>query len=273
MNKLLLLTLTSTSLLFSYDKSYQNPTKASALSLDADVGYTSYIIDVGSSELNRAIDYNVIELRLGGSYSYEDWIFGVNGKLLLDEQKSNLNSTSSSNNFDDIATIDRNEFSIFANYKLSEEFRGNILYRYSKLQSNDSYVDFYNYDTTFNYQTNGVALSFVYIPSFLRKENQLLWLSSGVAYSQASVEIYEDIDSKRDDVSIDETKNSFGFQLGMGYNYSFTDNLTLKISGDWYRFDFGELNVVSSNLGGVLEQASLDEETYSVRLGLSYRFN
>jgi opacity protein-like surface antigen len=257
------------------DKDRKNPKDAtrSGVNGNIDIGYTSYVIDVSSSELNRAIDYNVVELRLGGSYSYGDWIWGVNGKILLDEQKSNLNSEDTTYHLNDSATIDRNEFSIFANYKLTEEFRGNFVYRYAKLQSNNSYLDILEYDTKFNYKTEGLALSLVYVPSFLKKEKHLLWLSSGAVYSQATVEVYEEIEAIMDDVSIDDKQKAFGFQLGMGYNYSFTDNLTFKISGDWYRFDFGKLNVDSQKLNRVLEQASLNEETYSVRFGVAYRFN
>ncbi len=245
---------------------------ASSLSVDMDLGYTSYVIDVTSTELNRAIDYDVLELRLGSSYSYGDWMWGVNAKVLLQEEQSNLQSKEASSIIKDSATIDRQELSLYGSYKLNEEFRANLLYRYANLKSSDGYHDVVHYDTTFNYRTDGVALSLVYIPSFLRNEKQLLWLSSGLVYSQAQVEIDEKVDERVGDVSINDSSNAVGFQLGMGYNYSMRQNLMLKLSADWYRFDFGKLDVMSKNLNGVLEKASLEEETYSVRLGVVYRF-
>ena len=265
----------ATSLIYAQSEGHlidESEKYASSLSIDMDVGYTSYIIDVTSSELNRAIDYDVLELRLGSSYSYGNWMWGVNTKVLLREEQSNLQSKEASTIIKDSATIDRQELSLYGSYKLNEEFRANLLYRYANLKSTDGYHDVVRYDTSFDYRTDGVALSLVYIPSFLRNEKQLLWLSSGVVYSQAQVEIDEKVDERVGDVSIDDSSNAVGFQLGMGYNYSVRQNLMLKLSADWYRFDFGELDVMSRNLNRVLEKASLEEETYSVRLGVVYRF-
>ena len=275
MNKILLGVLSCYFLAFSYDKALENPEdiNASALSFDMDVGYTSYIIDVTSSELNRAIDSTVLELRVGSSYSYGDWMWGVNGKVLLHELKSNLSLGDTTSRLNDTATIDRNEFSFFGSYKLNEEFRANLLYRYAKLQSNNNYNDVRDYDTTFNYNTNGLAFSLVYIPTLLRTETQLLWLSSGAVYSQATVEVSESINTRLNDVSINDKQSALGFQLGTGYNYLFSNNVILKVSADWYKFDFGKLDVDSQTMNGVLEQASLNEETYAVRFGVVYRFN
>lgn len=268
MKKYLLILLSLHTMLYADVKYLQNPADlfASSFSFDADVGYTSYVIDVTSTELNRAIDYNVLELRLGSSYSYGNWMWGLNGKILLDEQKSNLNSSSAILN--DSANINRNEFSLFTNYKIDEELRVNVLYRYASLKSNDNYVAFKKYDTTFNYTTNGLATSLVYTPSMING----LFFSTGLAYSNADVEVYEKVNNTMDDVFIDDRSSSFSIKLGAGYYYAFTNDLILKLSTDWYKFDFGKLDVDSLSANKTLEQASLTEETYSLRLGMAYGF-
>ena len=248
------------------DRKDPNEATRSGFNGNIDIGYTSYLININSSELSRAIDYNVLEATLGASYAYADWIWGVDTKVLVHEENSNL--TSSSGVLYDHANIDRNEFSLFTNYKINEQLRANLLYRYSSLQSNDDYVAFKDYATTFNYTTNGIATSLVYTPTMVDG----LFFSTGIAYSKADVQIYENINSVADDVSIDDSSFSLGLKLSGGYNYAFKNDIVLKLSADWYKFDFGELDVYSNTLKEVLEQASLEEETYSLRFGLAYRF-
>jgi len=250
------------------NKDRKNPEDAtrSGFHMSTDIGYTTYLIDVTSTELNRAIDYNVLEATLGISYAYASWMWGIDTKILVHEQNSNLSSSSGVLN--DSADIDRNELSFFINYKIDEEFGFNAVYRYANLKSTDSYVDFKKYNTTFNYATHGLASSVVYTPNFFDG----LFLSSGFVYSKANVEISEKVNNIKDDVFINDSPSSFGVKLGGGYSYAFNKNLVLKFSTDWYKFDFGKLNVNSFSTNKTLEQASLNEETYSVRLGISYKF-
>ena len=250
------------------DKDRKDPNNAtrSGFNGNIDIGYTSYLININSSELSRAIDYNVLEATLGASYSYANWIWGIDTKVLVHEENSNLSSSSGILN--DCANIDRNEFSLFTNYKINEQFRANLLYRYSSLKSNDNYVAFKKYDTTFNYTTNGIATSLVYTPTMVHG----LFFSTGVVYSKADVNIYENVNNIADDVSINDGSFSLGVKLGGGYSYAFRNDIVLKLSADWYKFDFGELDVYSNSLGRVLEQASLNEDTYSIRFGVGYGF-
>jgi len=250
------------------DKKNPQDSYRSGFNFNTDIGYTFYLIDVTSSELSRAIDYNVIEATLGGSYAYGNWMWGIDTKLLLKEQGSNLTSMGVTDILNDTATIDRNEFSLFSNYKLTEELRINLVYRYSSLTAKDSYVSFKRYDTLFKYKTSGLATSLVYMPYIL---NGLVF-SAGAVYSKADVKVLEKVNDVADDVSIDDSSSSFGFKLGVGYNYSFKNDITLRVIADWYRFDFGQLDVYSQSQKRVFEQASLNEETYAVRVGMAYRF-
>lgn len=250
------------------NKDRKNPEDAtrSGFNMSTDIGYTTYLIDVTSSELSRAIDYNVLEATLGMSYAYANWMLGIDTKILVYEQNSNLSSSSGVLN--DSADINRDELSLFINYKINEEFALNAVYRYANLKSTDSYVDVKKYNTTFNYSTYGLASSVVYTPSLFNG----LFLSTGLVYSNAKVEIFEKVNNSQDDAFIDDGSSSLGIKLGGGYSYAVNEDLALKLSADWYKFDFGKLNVNSLSTNKILEQASLNEETYSIRLGVSYGF-
>ena len=250
------------------NKDRKNPEDAtrSGVNGNIDIGYTSYLIDISSSELSRAIDYNILEATVGVSYAYANWIWGIDTKVLVQEQSSNL--TYSSRKSNDSANIKRNEFLLFTNYKISKQFRVNLVYRYANLKSDNSYVDFKKYDTFFNYTTNGLAASLVYSPTMING----LFFSTGTVYSKADVEVYEKVNNIADDVSIDDSSSSLGVKLGVGYNYAVNNDIVLKLSADWYKFNFGKLNIYSNSLGRDFEQASLDEETYSIRFGMAYQF-
>jgi len=251
------------------DKKNPNDTYRAGWNFSADIGYTSYLINVTSSELSRVIDYNVLEATLGSSYAYGNWMWGIDTKILVNEQRSKLNFKESKNNsIKDIASIDREEFSLFINYKLSEEFRINFLYRYARLKAKDNYVAFKIYNTLFDYQTNGLASSLVYMPSIFNG----FAFSVGAVYSKADIKILETINGLEDDVFINDKSSSVGLKLGVGYNYSLIDKMAFRIISDWYRFDFGKLDVYSQSQKRVFEKASLNEETYAIRMGITYQF-
>lgn len=255
------------------DKIFKNKDEVvlGSLNINFNIGYSSYLIDVTSTELNRVIDYNVLEATMGLSYIFNNKIgIGIDTKILLDESKSNLTIDSDAKPLNDTASLDRKEFTLYGNYFFSENSIINIFYKYSNLKANDSYDAFRHYDTTFNYTSNGLALSYVFVP--INFDKHRLWLSTGVVYSSADVEIFEKIDYVEDDVFIDDTQNGFGLKLGLGYIYRVSDNLDFKITGDWYSSDFGKLDVKSKVLEDVLESASLDEKTYSIRVGVGYKF-
>jgi len=240
------------------------------LSASIDWGYTVYLIDVTSSELNRAIDYNVLEATLGLSYAWDWGSVGVNAKLLLGVDQSNLTLDSTDNPLNDTASIDRNEFFIYGNYNLTPNLQLNLVYKYSNLEANDLYENFKVYDTHFGYSTNGLVASLSYLA--IESYHHIVWLNGGITYSQADIQIYEKIDGVADDVSIDDTQSAFGIKLGVGYTYKYSDDLDIRLTADWYSYDFGTVAVDSKVLGGTFDQATLTEQTYSVRVGVSYRF-
>ncbi len=251
---------------------YKNPQAlpVEAKGLSVDLGYTNYQIDVVSTEFDRAIDYDVLELSIGGSTSYGRWLYGVNFKSLIKEIESNVNISEVGNLLNDEASIDRMELSLYATYHLSNIIDFNMVFRHSKLNASDSYVSFVDYNTDFEYQTDGLALALTFNKIFAKKHQ--IWLSSGLAYSHAFVKISESVNSKLDDTYIDDSSTALGFKLGTGYNYQYNKNLIFKISGDFYQFDFGNIEVRSKSQNSVLENATLNEKTLSVRAGFAYRF-
>ena len=254
------------------DRVYKNekalPSKS--IGFNADLGYTNYQIDVFSTELDRAIDYDVLELSLGASLSYGKWLYGVNFKSLVNELKSNVRVSESGNLLNDYAQIEREELSFYAIYPLNHEVNLNFVFRHAKLEASDEYLSFVDYHTNFTYRTDGLALALTFNRNF--EKHHHLWLSTGIAYSQADVQIDEQVNGQFDDAYIDDKSKSMGLKIGAGYNYALSTNFTFKLSGDVYSFDFCDLEVRSRSQNSSLEKATLGEETYSLRAGFSYRF-
>jgi len=246
--------------------------KKTALSFSIQPGYSSYIIDVTSGELNSAINYDVVDITIGSSYSYNNrWLFGVDGKFFFDEQNSQMQIDGTNNKLNDIAEIDRKEFSIYTNYSLDkdEHWRLNIIYRFSSLNATDSFKeDGKTYSTDFNYNTRGLSSSIFYINHFDKAKKHFYYLNGGVVFSQADIDISE----KNNDAFIDDSSQTLGFKFGLGYKGQIIDNLFFDVKGDMFRYNFGKLNVKSKYENSNFSNATLKEEIYSFRVGLSYSF-
>jgi len=247
-----------------------NATLASAFGFSMDLGYTNYKIDVISSELNRAIDYNILELSLGLSYSYDAWLWGIVVKSQVEEFQSNVIVERGGGLLNDFATIDRAEVSLYTGYKINDFLRLHVVLRSAKLEATDSYTSYIDYATNFYYQTRGLAISLLYHQTFWSRH--AFWGSMGLDYSRAIVSIVERINGIEDDAYIDDNSDSLGWKVGLGYTYLFSKNIILKLGADYYKFDFGALDVDSRMQNSTLEKAFLFEETYALRAGVVYRF-
>jgi hypothetical protein len=139
---------------------------AKGLGVHTDLGYSTYQIEIDSSEMSSAIDYDVLEYTLGLSYVYGEWMFGGYGKFLVKEMNSNMFITSNHKALKNHATIHKRESSFYINRTLSRKnqksWKLNLLYRESNLEAKDSFISFYHYNSYFDYQTKGVACSLVY---------------------------------------------------------------------------------------------------------------
>ncbi|MBN2826241.1 MAG: hypothetical protein JXQ76_13000 [Campylobacterales bacterium] len=264
-------------LTFSYgyntDNRYLKDTHATfeeSISLTFEIGYGRYLIDVASSELSRAIDYGVLEATLGMAMSWRDFNFGVTTKAVLDERQSNLYLENFERPLNDSASIERTDYSLYANYNLGEQGSLNLLYKYYKLQSNDQYINFREYDTHFNYTSQGLALSYLHYID-VGYEGSGIVLGIGGVYAKADVEIYETIDGGVDDVYIDDTQDALGVRLVVGYTYKH-DNSYLSVMANAYYYDFEPLSVASHFLNTTFEKATLTEETYTIGFGYLYKF-
>ena len=246
---------------------------ADGFGLHSDIAYSSYLIELDSSELNSAIDYDVLEFTLGSTYSYEQWMFGIYGKFLLKELNSNMFVVTTQQKLGDQADIDKEEFGVYANYTLSQKendtWRVNFIYRYSSLEAKDSYKEFNIYQSTFDYDTQGVALSLVYAQTLNDKSS---WFTqAGLLYSRAKVQLSESVNTQLQDSFVDDTAQALGGKVSLGYSYALSNQLFLILRTDAWRLNFGELNV-GSRVGDTLPKAKLKEQSFSTYTGLSWRF-
>lgn len=246
---------------------------ADGFGLHSDVGYSSYLIELDSSELNSAIDYNVLEFTLGSTYSYEQWMFGFYGKFLLKELNSNMFVVTTQEKLGDQADIDKKEFGLYVNYTVAQRkhdaWRVNFIYRNSSLEAKDSYKEFNVYQSTFDYATQGVALSLVY--SQVLSDHSSWFAQAGLLYSRAKVQLSESVNTQLQDSFVDDNAQALGGKVSLGYSYALSNQLFLTLRTDAWRLNFGKLNV-GSRVGDSLPKAKLKEQSFSTYTGLSWQF-
>ena len=245
----------------------------SGLGIHSDFAYGSYLVEVDSSEMNSAIDYSVLETTLGLSYVYGSWMWGMYGKFLIDEVKSNMYLVNTKEQLTNQAQIDKKEFALYTNYMLFQKeqssWRLNLIYQERELDAKDSYHSFNDYQSYFYYHTKGLALSLVYADK-LNKKNSY-FISSGVLYSRAKVKINETVNTLKQDAFIDDDSSARGFKVAIGYNYTISSHLLLSFRSDAWWLNFSKLNV-NSEVGDSLPKATLKEQTVSSYIGLRWRF-
>ena len=246
---------------------------ANGFGLHTDLGYSSYLIELDSSELNSAIDYDVLEFTLGTTYSYEKWMVGLYGKFLVDELNSNMFVVTTAEKLGDHANIDKNEFGVYLNYTLAENEESrwylNAIYRYSRLEAKDSYKSFLSYQSSFDYETQGLAFSLGYFKSLNERSS---WFGqAGLLYSLAKVKMSESVNGQLQDCFVDDTVNAIGKKVTVGYSYEMDRELFLVLRVDAWSVNFGALNVLS-RVGDSLPKATLNEHSFTTYTGVSWRF-
>ena len=246
---------------------------AKGLGVHTDLGYSTYQIEVDSSEMDAAMDYNVLEYTLGVSYVYGEWLIGGYGKFLLDEIGSNMFISSSYKALNNYASISKKEFVFYLNHTLlrteQSSWKFNGMYRWSSLEAKDYFLSYYHYNNYFNYTTRGIAGSLVYNYS-INKHNHY-FINIGMLYTHAKVEIYQNIESQLQDIFVKDTTTALGLKVAMGYSYYFSKHLIFNIRVDTWRLNFKGLEV-NSLVGDQLPNASLKEQSFSSYIGVSWRF-
>lgn len=238
-----------------------------------DLGYSSYLIELHSSEVDSAIDYDILELTLGVSYVYERWLWGSYAKFALDELKSNMYVVTTQSPLNNQAKIDKDEFALYANYTLQQSdtdiWRVNAIYRYALFDAIDTYHSFNHYSSQFDYQTDGLALSLVYVQTL--QEDFSWFVQAGAVYSKAAVQMSEYINSNPQDSFVDERTYSLGTKFSMGANYKINAHLFLNLRADSWQHNFEKLTV-TSRVGDSLPKATLKEQSFTTYGGLTWRF-
>ena len=246
---------------------------AKGLGLHTDFGYSSYQIEVDSSELSSAIDYDVLEYSLGLSYVYGKWMWGIYGKFLVDEVQSNMVISSTQKALNNRATIHKRESAFYINRTLLQKeqrtLKLNLLYRQSSLEAEDIFVSFYHYNSHFNYTTKGVAFSLVYSDRINKRS--FYFINLGMLYTKAKVEISESVESRLQDIYIDNRTDALGVKVAVGYSYTFSNSLIFNLRMDGWWLNFDRLKV-ESLVGDKLPKASLKEQSFTSYTGFSWRF-
>ena len=249
----------------------------SVVHLVSEIGYTNYGIDITSTEFNRAIDYQLVELTVGAEYHYNRWGYGAFYKFSADE--IGTNSIVDDTGGEDKAHVDRDEFVLSLSYLWKDfefDYKGelfsNLSYYSSSLKSDDSFEVFNTYTSSYRYDTQGVSLSL----SSVQKpwgDAHALTLTGGFLYTVADIGIYATKNAEDRAVYVkDSGVGAYGVKFGIGYAYEVNPNFGLKISTDWYYLDFEDINIYSHEKVGLLEKGTLNESTYSLRVGGAYRF-
>ena len=246
---------------------------AQGIGIHSDLGYSSYLIELHSSEIDSAIDYDVLEFTLGASYSYDKWLFAFYSKFLVNEIESNMYVLNSKKLLNNHAQIDKNEFAIYGNYTFYntevDRWNINLIYRYASLDAVDSYHSFLDYRSDFSYQTDGLALSLSYLKQLTQQDTLLL--NGGVVYNQVKVHIVESVNGELQDSFVNDTGAAIGRKISIAYNRKMTNHLSLTVRFDGWKHKFNKLNV-SSRVGDHLPSARLKEESYSSYAGFGWRF-
>jgi opacity protein-like surface antigen len=242
----------------------------SKMAIHTDLGYSSYMIELHSSEIDSAIDYDILEFTLGGSYSYDDWMWGLYSRFMVNEFNTNMSVTSTDQSLGDRANIDREEYAIYSRYIIKESdsysWKINGIFRISSLDATDSYRSYNLYSSQFRYNTQDLALSLGYSQNLDR--DSLWFANGGILYSRAKVEMSESINSTPQDSFVDDSSSAIGIKLSLGYSYRVLPNLFLTLRGDFWQSDFDKLKV-ESRVGDTLPKASLEEKIYSIHTGVT----
>ena len=253
------------------EQSFENIPKG--LGLHGDLGYSSYLIELHSSEINSAIDYDILEATVGFSYVDGQWLIGAYGKFVVDEVQSNMYVVTTQTPLNNHAKIEKDEFALYVNYTFLESEKEswglNTIYRYANLNTSDVYTSFFKYVSYLQYQTDGLALSLAYQRRVLEKG--ILLGQVGLLYSKANVNMSESIDGHFQDSFVDDSVKSLGLKVSLAYKYEYSKKLSLHFRTDAWKQKFNSLNV-TSHVGDTLPSASLKEESYATYFGMAWRF-
>lgn len=283
MKKIILLTSILTSLLLSREDI--NDTSSIDFTLDTGVGF--YNLDIQGSNYVRAVAYDIAELTLGFSENINSWQYGASYRGLIREISTNAHIPRTGGQ--DTADINRYELLLYTNYVLNLEKIINALFEDTKYAKDvgrerlslnmiyyNSSLDIKNrfdlgstFQNNYQYDTQGAKISLHYN---LRPDNDpwKLWLVGGLVYTKAKLNFKEYKDTDLQPYYVNSNVTALGTNLGAGTSYDINYRTKVKFIIDWYKVDFGEINIMSRTQG-FLGNAHFQENTTSVRMGISYK--
>lgn len=219
-----------------------------AVGLRAELGQTLYLLQIGGRDQGFGSNSNITYLdgTLGATLFYDRWGFDVYGRMPVVVMKEKDEFGTKTKDFD------RFELGTAVNYQITEQWGAFAGYRYG---STDVTWDFVS-DTTVNFDVNGptAGMSYGWV-----KDKHVFTILGGIGYQMG------DLDMETPVGSFDDSATALGFVGNVAYRYLIDDNWDFKVGLDGYYFDFGKVNINN-------EDYTLTEETYSLRMGLSYTF-
>lgn len=258
----------------------------SSWAITSDISYSSYNLDLQGTSHMKAIAYDVSELTVALSRNTYPWQYSIGYRSVINEISTNSSIPRTGGK--DSANIDRDEFFLLINYLFNlekiinnfliqsidigqERVALNMILYSSSLNASNQFDLGYTFRQTYNYDTKGLKLSLNYKLTPNNKKYKF-WLFGGLLYTRANLNFDEYQDNTLKPRYVNESVNQFGKNLGFAFTYDMNHNMVLKIIGDWYNVDFGDVDVYSRSTKQVVDTAKFQENTSSVRVGLAYKF-
>ena len=259
-----------------------------SIAINTDLGVGSYNLDIQGSNYVRSIAYDVTEVTVGVFENIgTSWQYGVSYRGVVKEISTNAYVPRTGGK--DSANIDRSEWLFEVNYLFDienivnknvttrdvdigeEKLSLNMIFYKSSLNASNQFALGSIFNQYYKYDTQGAKVSLHYnlLPN---NDDYNFWLTGGVVYTNADLDFEEYKDGNLQPYYVNSSVDAVGYNFGVGMSYDINNQTSIKAIADWYRVDFGDIDVMSRTQS-LLGKASFEENTASVRLGVAYKFD
>lgn len=229
-----------------------------AISVRVETGYTLYRINLDNTAtgFDSDIVYNYGDVTAGATFFYDRFALDGYGRFLVYQDNTsewtdlNTGQPTSGN-----VNLDRSEYVITGGYQLTERIGAFLGYRFA---STDSSQDLLGSNTTVKFKTHGPTLGLN--AGWKPAENHVFNVLGGIGY------LFGDLDVNSIVTKVNDSTQGLGVVAGVEYRYLLSNNWDLRLRGDYYYFDFGDVTATNS------DKISIQEDTLSARVGLTYTF-
>lgn len=228
-----------------------------AISPRVELGATYYLLDFeGSGGSGDSVSSSYFDVTLGSTAFYDRFAMDIYVRLPIAEIDDevelggDINETAS-------ADIDRFEFGTVLSYQITQQIGAFVGFRYGNTEAKDDSV----FMSDFEFEVKGVTFGGNY--GFVVNKHVFNFVLGG-GYMNGELSF----GSLAGQVKNEEV-DALGFVAAAKYRYLINDEWDFRVVADGYYFDFGSYNILEN---GLPEHGDLTEETYSLRMGLTYTF-